>query len=160
MLRRIRLLALVLVAAPALASPPASAADATAWDQAAVTQLASQLKDACIKLYDENYAEQGLGIAGGLAMAADPYRLQHTLQRLEEQSFGLADALKKGKGRDQTTPQVEDIGELADDAREILARMFVEHPLQKRIETARAIWVKLLPYYGLPAPPPPPPTER
>jgi hypothetical protein len=148
------------VAALALAAPVAPAAEPTAWDQAAVTQLAAQLKDACIELYDEDNAEQGLGFAGGLGMAADPYRLQHKLQRLEEQSFQLADALKKGKGRDETTPQIEDFREQWDDAQEILGRMFVEHPLEQRLETVRAILAKLAPYYGLPAPPPPAPTER
>ena len=42
---------------------------------------------------------------------------------------------------------------LARDARVELQRIYVQSPLQKRIDTARGIWRQLLPYYGI-APPP------
>jgi hypothetical protein len=48
---------------------------------------------------------------------------------------------------------VEDIGMLARDARVRLQRMFVQSPLQARIDTARGIWRQLLPYYGITPPP-------
>jgi hypothetical protein len=35
--------------------------------------------------------------------------------------------------------------------------MFIEEPFQKRIDAVRAIWVKLLPYYGITPPPETPP---
>jgi hypothetical protein len=31
--------------------------------------------------------------------------------------------------------------------------MFVQSPLQARIDTARGLWRQLLPYYGIAAPP-------
>ena len=128
------------------------------WDQAAVANLAVDLAKACVGLYDEYYAEQGVGGQSqiGSGDAADNYRLQFKLRRIEEQTESLAGALAAGKGKTQTTHQVEDIGELADDLREILQRMFVQIPLQQRVDAARAIWVQILPYYGI-APPAAPP---
>ena len=47
---------------------------------------------------------------------------------------------------------MEDVGELARDARVLLTRMFIQSPLQVRIDAARDAWRKLTPYYGI-APP-------
>ena len=134
------------------ASASLHAAPAKPWDQAAVAKLAADLAQACIQLYDEFYDEQGIDPKIGSGDEAQRFRLQYKLQRVQEQAMSLAAALKAGKGRAETTPSVEDVGELADDVRVILSQMFVEHPLQQRVEAARAIWVQLLPYYGL-APP-------
>jgi hypothetical protein len=148
---------LAVAAALALASPARAAAEAApekAWDQAAVTALAGQLAKACNELYDEYYKTPGSsGGAVGTGQAKDSYRLKHTFRRLEEQTQQLAGALAAGKGLDETTPAVEDIGMLARDARVRLQRMFVQSPLQARIDTARGIWRQMLPYYGI-APPP------
>jgi hypothetical protein len=148
--------------AAALLVAPLAAVAATppkAWDQAAVARLAADLAKAAVAIYDEYYDEQGVGGQSGIGSgdAADGFRLQYKLRRIEEQTGALAGALAAGKGRDETTPLVEDVGELADDLREILQRMFVEIPLQQRVDAARAIWVQLLPYYGLTPPPPPAP---
>lgn len=122
------------------------------WDQAAVAKLAADLARACTHLYDEFYAEQGVAPRIGSGDEVERFRLQHKLQRIEEQTMSLAGALAAGKGRAETTPSVEDVGELADDSRTLLSRMFVEIPLSRRIDAARAIWLQLLPYYGI-APP-------
>jgi hypothetical protein len=87
------------------------------------------------------------------SQARESYRLKYILRRIEESTKQLAGALAAGKGRDETTPEVEDIGILARDARVQLARMFVQSPLQARIDTARDLWRQLLPYYGLTPPP-------
>ena len=129
------------------------------WDQAALAKLASDLAKACTHLYDEFYAEQGVDSKIGSGDEADRFRLKAKLQRIEEQAFSLAGALAAGKGRAETTPSVEDIGELSRDARDLLTRMFVEIPLTKRIDAARAIWVHLMPYYGI-APPAGAPTSK
>jgi hypothetical protein len=122
---------------------------AVAWNQAAVAKLAADLAKSCVALYDEYYDELGMNPQLGSGDAADRFRLKYKLQRIEEQTAALAGALAAGKGREETTPQVEDIGELADDASELLARIFVQIPLQQRIDAARALWVQLLPYYGM-----------
>jgi hypothetical protein len=129
------------------------------WDQAAVAKLASDLAKACTHLYDEFYSEQGIDPHIASGDEADRFRLKYKLQRIEEQAFSLSAALAAGKGRAETTPSVEDLGELSRDARELLSRMFVEIPLTKRIDAARAIWVQLLPYYGI-VPPADTPTQR
>lgn len=148
------LTALALAYSPAARAKEPAAAPATPWDQAAVTSLAAELAKACVALYDEYYRTPGSSggqIGGG--QADDAFRLKHKLRRLEEQSQDLAGALAAGKGRAETAPDMEDIGMLARDIRELLSHMFVQSPLQARIDTAREVWRKLLPYYGLTPPP-------
>lgn len=155
------LVALAVAAAFAFAASAARAQEkaaepAKAWDQAAVTSLAGQLAKASNDLYDEYYRTPGSsGGPVGSGTAKESYGLKHKLRRIEESTQQLAGALAAGKGRDETTPQVEDIGMLARDARVLLARMFVQSPLQARIDTARGIWRQLLPYYGITPPPDP-----
>ena len=122
------------------------------WDQAAVTNLAEQLAKAADAgwvsvLYMPNLGQVGSGDA------ADTDRLQYKTRRIREQAMGLEGALKAGKGRKETLPQVEDIGEQADDLRIILERMMVEQPIKEKAVAARKIWVQLLPYYGIKPPP-------
>jgi hypothetical protein len=131
-----------------------AAAPTQAWDQAAVTTLAGQLAKECIELYDTYYKTPGSsGGQIGSGSANDAFKLKYKLRRLEEQSQDLAGALAAGKGREETTPAMEDLGELARDVRVLLSHMFVQSPLQARIDAARDTWLKLMPYYGI-APPP------
>src|SRR5262245_61558553 len=119
------------------------------WDQAAVSKLAADLAKSCTHLYDEWYAEQGIDPMIGSGDESQRFELEQKLRRIEEQTMSRAAALAAGKGRAETTPSVEDVGELADDSRVILSRMYVEAPLTKRIDAARAIWLQLVPYYGI-----------
>jgi hypothetical protein len=135
-----------------LLAPLTSAAETKAWDQAAVAKLGADLAKACIALYNEYYAEQGINPKIGSGDAADSFRLRHKLQRLEEESEGLAGGLAGGKGRDATITRVENIGVLSRDLRVLLARMFVMAPLQQRVDAAWAIWLQILPYYGIDPP--------
>jgi hypothetical protein len=159
-IRRTRsLFSFAAAAALAIASPAAraveqAAAPTTPWDQAAATGLAGQLAKACVDLYDEYYRTPGSsGGQIGTGQAQDAMRLKYKLRRIREQSQELAGLLVAGKGRDETLPAMEDVGDLARDARVLLSRMFVQSPLQVRIDTARDVWRKLMPYYGI-APPP------
>ena len=144
----------------ALVAPLSRGAETRAWDQAAVAKLAAELAKACVGMYDEWYDEQGVGGQSqiGSGDSVENFGLQYKLRRIEEQTESLAGALAAGKGKAKTTHQIEDIGELTDDLREILQRMFVQVPLQQRVDAARAIWVQLLPYYGI-APPAAPPKK-
>ncbi len=151
----------VALAVAVFVAPGARAADeakpAKGWEQAAVAKLAAELAKACDAIYDEYYAEQGLDPKIGSGDSADAFRLKHKLQRLEEETRGLAGSLAAGRGRDETTPRVEDIGILARDLRVLLARMFVRSQLQARVDSARSIWLQLLPYYGIEPPADEPP---
>lgn len=163
-IRRTRsLLGCVLLAALACASAPAPAAapagavgtPTAAWDQAAVTRLAGELAKACVALYDEYYRTPGSsGGNVGSGESQDSLRLKQKLRRVRGQSQDLAGALAAGKGRDETLPDMEDIGELARDIRVLLQRMFILGPLQAKIDAARDAWLKLMPYYGIQPPPP------
>ena len=124
-----------------------------AWDQAKVTSIAKDLAKACADLYSAYYASQGAsGGQIGSGDAEDSHRLGYKLNFIQVQTHALASALAAGKGRLDTLPMVEDIGEVARDARVLLARMFVQSPLQARIDAARKIWFELTPYYGVEAP--------
>jgi len=140
------------LSAALLLAPLGAAADTKAWDQPTVAKLTADLAKACVAIYDEFYAEQGLNAKLGSGDAGDAYRLRQKLHRLEEESMGLAGALAAGRGKDATTTRVQDVGVLARDLQVLLARMFVEAPLQQRVSAARAIWVQILPYYGIAAP--------
>jgi len=137
------------------------AAPAKPWDQAAVAKLAAELAKDCTHLYDEWYREQGIDPKIGSGDEVRRFQLEYKLRRIEEQTLSLSSELAAGKGRAETTPSVEDVGELARDARVILSQMYVELPLSKRIDAALAVWVQVLPYYGIAPPAPlPPPRER
>ncbi len=147
----------VALAAALLLVPPAVAAETKAWDQAAVAKLGAELAQACIALYNEYYAEQGIDPKIGSGDAADAFRVQYKLQRIEEVAEGLGGALAAGKGKDATAPRVEELGVLSRDLKVLIARMYVMSPLEQRIDAARAVWSKLIPYYGITPPPDAPP---
>ena len=158
--RALSTFAFAVAAACLLLSPARAAEEATApakpWDQAAVTGLAGQLAKACNDLYDEYYKMPGSsGGAVGTGQSKPSYRLKQVLRKIEDQTQQLAGALAAGEGREETSYQVEDIGMLARDARVQLQRMYVQSPLQARIDTARGIWRQMLPYYGITPPPEP-----
>jgi hypothetical protein len=151
-IRRTLLLASFVLLIPLAASAQA-AAPTQAWDQPAVTSLAGQLAKECVALYDEYYRTPGSsGGQIGSGNAKDAFDLKYKLRRLEEQSQDLAGALAAGEGREETTPAMEDLGELARDVRVLLSHMFVQSPLQARIDAARDTWLELMPFYGI-APP-------
>jgi hypothetical protein len=137
----------------ALGAQPVLAAE-PAWDQGKVTQLAAQLSKSCDQLYTTYWKLGGQGQVG-TGDASDVYALQLKLQQIQTMTQALAGALVSGKNRAQTKPLVEDIGEVAWDARVLSQRMFVESPLVKQVDEARAIWLKLIPYYGIKPPPKP-----
>jgi len=147
------LIALAPLAARAADPLAPDRAPATPWDQAAVTKLAGELANNCRALYDEFYKMPGSGggfIASG--QAEDTYKLKYKLRRLEEQSQDLAGSLAAGKGRAETTPDMEDLGALARDTRVLLSHIYVQSPLQARIDAARDTWLALMPYYGIEPP--------
>jgi len=129
-----------------------STAPTKAWDQAAVKSLAAQLEKQANTLWVSVLDLPNLGQVG-TGDAADTSRLQYKTRRIREQAMGLSAALSAGQGRTETLPQVEDLGEQADDLRIILQRMFVQEPLPTQLAAARATWYQLLPYYGIKPPP-------
>jgi hypothetical protein len=136
-----------------------AAAETKAWDQAAVAKLGADLAKACVGLYNEYYAEQGINPKFGSGDAADSFKMRYKLQRIEEVAEGLSGALAAGKGRDATTTRMEDLGVLSRDLKVLLARMYVMAPLEQRVDAAREIWLQMLPYYGI-APPPDAPAGK
>ena len=144
------LLAGALLVAPATRSEdkPAKDQPPKAWDQAAVTSLAGQLAKASDALWVAVLNSPNLGQVGS-GDGYDSQRLQYKTRRIREQSMALAGALAAGKGKAETFPEVEDLGELADDLQVIFERMFVEQQLKQKLVAARDIWRQLIPYYGI-----------
>jgi hypothetical protein len=122
------------------------------WNQAEVTALAQQLAQAAQKVYTAYLDTSGPGLEIGSGQAVDSMRLNNDLQILQQMTAALAGALEKGKGRIETTPQFEDIGEKARDGKMLLGFLFEQDQLIQSIDAARAIWIKLQPYYGVPEP--------
>jgi hypothetical protein len=122
------------------------------WNQAEVTALAQQLAQAAQNVYNTYQTMSGSSLQIGSGQSVDSMRLDNDLQIIQQMTSALAGALEKGKGRIETTPQFEDIGEKARDAKVLLGFIFEQDQLVHSIDPARAIWLKLQPYYGVPEP--------
>lgn len=127
-----------------------TAEPAQAWDQAAVTAIASDLAKASAKLYTAFYEQPGP--LNDMGDDFDQDRIHNKLIIIEQQTQGLAGALKAGKGRKETTGEFEDIGELWRDLVVLLQRSFQTAPVLAQVQSAQQLWQKLVPYYGVPEP--------
>lgn len=116
-------LVLVVSLAAGLALPAASAP--TAWDQAKVTSLASQLGDAARAFQAAVLREPEAG-----------QRLQTNSRTISEQSQMLATHLAKGDGKDKTKDYYRGLKEVADDTVEYQS----EAPFG---ETVAGSWTKV-----------------
>jgi hypothetical protein len=127
----------------------ASAAD-KAWDQAAVTQLASKLTPITEKLYTAIF-EQGQMIDMPSAMGAgDDYDdFKNTINKMNEQAMHLSSELKKGQGMAATRDTVEDLKEMNDDAKEFASEQFTTSPVNDDLAALEQIINQLRPYYGI-----------
>jgi len=135
-----------------LAALSASAEPAVAWDQAKVSELASELATATKEL-DRAMRSGSTGERD--TSRRDFYRLKETVRRIRDESSRLAALLEKGGGHDETLPVVEQLGVQVRDAREVLKRMFTTKSLMDRITPIRAVLDELAPYYDAkPLPPP------
>ena len=118
-------------------------AELTAWDQAKVSGLAKQLQEATHQLYDTFYKQPKVG--AGQAKAY--YRLKQDVRHLRSEAKGLAKALEKGAGHDETLPMYDDLMEVVRRARKNAAEVFSTQDVQQRATVVRELLNQLAPYY-------------
>jgi hypothetical protein len=133
------------VAALFFGSAGAAHAELAAWDQAKVTALGKQLKDATKNLYDTFYKQPPPQLGAG--QGNDYRRLKQTMRRIQSEARELDSELSKGKGRDDTLDIYENLMSLVRDARDDARRVFTTQDVQNSAAEARKVLNELAPYY-------------
>jgi hypothetical protein len=124
-------------------------AELAAWDQAKVTALAKELAKASDDLYTAFYLQPKMGIGE----RRDYYRLQQDVRHLKNDARGMAEALGKGVGRDETLPSYEDLMQTVRRAQDNAGRVFTTKDVQDKAAAARALLNQISPYYDANAKP-------
>ncbi len=137
-------------------TPPVTASVPTKpWDQAAMTTLSADLAKASEALYTEYWDEQGGEVGSyGSGQGDLGQQLKQQLDEFKNRSQVLTVGLSKGKGRAETQAEVAHMGEQTRYIQDTLRQMFLLEQFDEKLQAARAIWVQMLPYYGMAAPPP------
>jgi hypothetical protein len=76
------------------------------------------------------------------------HQMRDDLRMIRNETAHLARELEAGKGREETLSSFRRIGMLVRDAQRLAPRLFIQEPVQQRIDTARKHWDQLQPYYG------------
>jgi hypothetical protein len=137
---------LVAVSAAAFVSVVAAAgarAELATWDQARVTKYAEELAVATDEL---SQALESVGIQN-VTQANARYQVRDTVQMLNTASTGLAEALKNGKGRDETLPRYKRVETLRRDAEEESRRADIPENVFEKVFSVGGALIKLRPYY-------------
>ena len=132
----------VLLVALGLAVPPLSLAEPVAWDQAEVSEIASEL----VPAVEAAYAELRLRQIGD-RNPREFYQLRETTRRVRSEARRLADGLAAGEGHDPTLSVFEQLLLQVHDAREIAQRIFLPSPLHDKLAAAGALVDRLAPFY-------------
>ena len=118
-------------------------AELAKWDQARVTKYAEELAIATDELRE---ALESVGIQNE-TQANALYQVQDTVQMLNTASTGLAEALKSGKGRDETMPRYKRVEILRRDAEEESRRADIPENVFDKVFSVGGALLKLRPYY-------------
>lgn len=140
MIRTLRVV--VLLAGLGLAVPALSLAESVEWDQAAVSQIASELVPAVESAYDELRLTQI-----GDRNPRDFYLLRETTRRVRSEARRLADGLAAGEGHDPTLPVFEQLLLQVHDARKIARRIFLSTPLHDKLVASGELVDRLAAFY-------------
>ena len=121
----------------------AASAELAAWDQKRVAKYAEELT---VATEDLKRALDTIG-APSYAQQNAVYQVKDTVKLLDTASTGLAEALKSGKGRDETLPRFRRVDTLRRDAeREGRSADIRDDVFEKVISVGSAL-LKLRPYY-------------
>ena len=134
-----RLLSLALVAL--LATP--AAAELAQWDQARVTELATQLASACNAF--EQAVRENPDTTGGTGDAA--FGAQENARELHAQSEALAAHLRDGKSHDQTRNMYRSLKEVVDDTEQNTQRAPLDQPVMDAWAKVADLLRQIAPYY-------------
>jgi hypothetical protein len=118
-------------------------AELATWDQARVAKYAEELTTATGEL---RVALESVGIQN-ITQANARYQVRDTVQMLHNASTGLAEALKNGKGRDETMPRYKRVESLRRDAEEESRRADIPENVFEKVFSVGSALLKLRPYY-------------
>jgi hypothetical protein len=118
-------------------------AELAAWDQARVAKYAEELVVATDELHQ---ALESVGIQN-ITQANARYQVLDTVKMLDTASEGLAEALKNGKGRDETMPRYKRVETLRRDAEEESRRADIPENVFEKVFSVGSALIKLRPYY-------------
>src|SRR5262249_30195773 len=135
----------VLAATFVLTSASLARAQATAWDQAKVTDLAGQLSKATSELYDAFYKQPVPNVASGQARAYQ--KLKGQVRRIKTDARELSDNLGKGEGRVETQGNFDFLMQVVRAAEDNAKKTFNTTPVREKADAARAVLAQLGPYY-------------
>jgi hypothetical protein len=122
------------------------AAKLAAWDQARVTDIATQLAPAINDVFvSVNTLQTGSQVGSGQASAF--LRLKDRVRVARNEARHLARQLQDGRGRPETVHTYSRLMTTVRDAREDGRRMFLEAPTMDKIAAAGDLIRQLTPYY-------------
>jgi hypothetical protein len=134
-----------------LVSAQHARAELATWDQARVTEAATELVTATEALYETFRQQPPPNLA---SMQANAYHeLKQFVRLLRVEARQLAQSLEDGEGREQTLPIYQNLMQLARSARDHAARVFVARDVGERAAGVRTVLNQLGPYYDPDFPP-------
>jgi hypothetical protein len=132
--------------------PDAASAQSKAWDQAKVTELASQVAQEIKSMRAAMRKEPQVISAGTTSKQRTTALYLDTLKKLERSSAKLARQLATEQNREQTLGTARRIDSLLRDAEDQGAKLFSTEWTDKHLEPATALVGELRAYYeGAPA---------
>jgi len=136
-------------AAAFLLTAGAASAELAQWNQERVAKYGEELavatqalKEALDDVGIQNFAQQN-------AM----YQVKDTVEILHRTAGGLAEALKSGKGREETMPRYRRLKSLQRDAQEEGRSADIPESVFEKVFAAGSALIKLAPYYEEDQPP-------
>jgi hypothetical protein len=130
-------------AAAFLLAAGAASAELAKWDQARVAKYAEELS---VATADLKQSLDGVGIQN-FAQQNALYQVKDTVEMLNRAASGLAEALKNGKGRDETLPRYRRLRSLQRDAEVEGRSADIPESVFQRVFAAGSALIKLAPYY-------------
>lgn len=136
--------AIVTAAAAAfLLTAGAASAELAQWDQERVAKYGAELAVATQELRE---ALDSVGIQN-FAQQNAMYQVKDTVEILHRTAGGLAEALKNGKGREETMPRYRRLKSLQRDAQEEGRSADIPESVFAKVFAAGNALIKLAPYY-------------
>ena len=130
-------------AAAFLLTAGAASAELAQWDQERVAKYAAELS---VATNDLKQALEAVGIQN-FAQQNAMYQVKDTVKILDSTAGGLAEALKNGKGREETMPRYRRLKSLQRDAQEEGRSADIPESVFEKVFAAGSALIKLAPYY-------------
>ncbi len=124
----------------------AASAELAKWEQERVAKYAAELS---VATNDLKQALEAVGIQN-FAQQNAMYQVKDTVKILHSTATGLAEALKSGKGYEETLPRYKRLKSLQRDAQEEGRSADIPESVFEKVFAAGSALLKLTPYYEEP----------